>query len=344
MPDELRHIEPTIPIHRLEAMLALAVRKGWEVDDLLHKAGVSPALLVDGRSRITRSQLVTVVQELWAHTDDEMFGLGPAPMPRGTFRLLGCAMFYAAVDVGAVATRFMEMHHVLPSIPSASLEHRGTDVALILDISAVQRPIPLLVDALLAGSHRLLEWSVCRRVELTCVEVPHERVAGLDDYDQIFGAPVKFGASAPALVTDQSILSAAIMRNESDFDEFIRRAPSDLLFRPRRDGLSMTERVRRITEQGIGGQWPTTVDMSNRLGLSAPTVRRKLHEEETSVRRIRDEVLRDAAVASLARGDETIAELSERLGFSEPSAFTRAFKRWTGSAPRSYCPDYSGTD
>jgi AraC-like DNA-binding protein len=42
------------------------------------------------------------------------------------------------------------------------------------------------------------------------------------------------------------------------------------------------------------------------------------------------------AVASLERGGEPIAALAERLGFSEPSAFTRAFRRWTGRAPTSY--------
>ncbi|RZI79505.1 MAG: helix-turn-helix domain-containing protein, partial [Microbacterium sp.] len=42
---------------------------------------------------------------------------------------------------------------------------------------------------------------------------------------------------------------------------------------------------------------------------------------------------------ALVRGDETVAQLAERLGFSEPSAFHRAFRRWTGSSPGAYRPD-----
>jgi len=94
-----------------------------------------------------------------------------------------------------------------------------------------------------------------------------------------------------------------------------------------------------MIKPGRQEQLPSMDDIAARLAMSPQTVRRKLREERTSLREIRDAVLRDAAIASLAKGDETIAELSERLGFSEPSAFTRAFRRWTGSPPGSYRPD-----
>jgi len=66
------------------------------------------------------------------------------------------------------------------------------------------------------------------------------------------------------------------------------------------------------------------------------TLRRQLASEGTSVRAIRDEVLRDAAVSALAHGDLPMAAIARHLGFSEASAFTRAFRRWTGSAPSDY--------
>ncbi len=71
------------------------------------------------------------------------------------------------------------------------------------------------------------------------------------------------------------------------------------------------------------------------LSVSAPHLRRLLRQEGTSLGQLREEVLRDAAIAGLRRG-ESVDDLSARLGFSEPSAFRRAFKRWTGSTPRSF--------
>lgn len=49
---------------------------------------------------------------------------------------------------------------------------------------------------------------------------------------------------------------------------------------------------------------------------------------------IRDDVLHTSAVDGLSRGDESVSALACRLGFSEPSAFTRAFRRWTGESQR----------
>ena len=71
------------------------------------------------------------------------------------------------------------------------------------------------------------------------------------------------------------------------------------------------------------------------LSVSAAHLRRLLRQEGTSVNQIREEVLRDAAISGLSRGD-SVDDISGRLGFSEPSSFRRAFKRWTGQTPGAY--------
>jgi AraC-like DNA-binding protein len=78
--------------------------------------------------------------------------------------------------------------------------------------------------------------------------------------------------------------------------------------------------------------------------MSTQHLRRVLRDEGTSISTLKEELLRDAAIASLVRGDESITALSTRLGFSEPSAFYRAFKRWTGNAPGSYRPGSGEAD
>ncbi|HEX4904763.1 MAG TPA: helix-turn-helix transcriptional regulator [Acidimicrobiales bacterium] len=98
--------------------------------------------------------------------------------------------------------------------------------------------------------------------------------------------------------------------------------------------------MRRYVETAIAsGTWPDARDAATRLTMSPQTLRRRLAEEGTSFRAISDDVRRDVAVTSLVDGTESIADLSARLGFSEPSAFTRAFRRWTGDAPSAYRRD-----
>jgi AraC-like DNA-binding protein len=104
----------------------------------------------------------------------------------------------------------------------------------------------------------------------------------------------------------------------------------------RENGGSAAEQVRRILELGLGGEWPSSEQVAARLSVSLQHLRRRLREEGTSIGQIREQILKDAAIASLTRGDEPVSELSARLGFSEPSAFRRAFRRWTGRPPGAY--------
>jgi AraC-like DNA-binding protein len=106
----------------------------------------------------------------------------------------------------------------------------------------------------------------------------------------------------------------------------------------RENGGSAAEQVRRILELGLGGDWPSSEQVAARLSVSLQHLRRRLREEGTSFGQIREQILKDAAIASLTRGDEPVSELSARLGFSEPSAFRRAFRRWTGRPPGAYRP------
>ncbi len=74
----------------------------------------------------------------------------------------------------------------------------------------------------------------------------------------------------------------------------------------------------------------------DRLAVSPATLRRRLQAEGTSYRHLKDAVRRDAAISALTAGHEPIAELAARMGFSEDTAFLRAFRRWTGTTPGAF--------
>jgi AraC-like DNA-binding protein len=327
----------TIPVRRVQAFVGLALHRGWDIEAMLHQVGISPMLLTEQRSRVTTTQVKKLVQLLWSATDDELMGLGSAPVPRGTFRLLSFALL-TSDDVGTALQRTQQFSRALPGVPDMHVSPTADGhIRIAVDLSGVGRPLDLLVDALLATAHRYLGWAIGRRVPVVRVEVPYPDNSDVDDYDLIFGAPIVFDAPDPALVLRTAILDAPLVRSEAELEEFVRDAPADIL--ARRDyGTSVADQIRRMIKFGRHEQLLTMDDVAARLAMSPQTVRRKLRGENTSLREIREEVLRDAAIASLAKGDETIAALSERLGFSEPSAFTRAFRRWTGSAPSSYRP------
>ncbi|WP_433661532.1 AraC family transcriptional regulator [Nocardia sp. CA-128927] len=338
----------TVPIDFVRSAVATAQRQGVDIEQLLASVGVAPELLAQDRARVTVDQVATTMRQLWRITDDELFGLGPAPVPRGSTRLVGFGLL-ACRDLGSAIARFGEYQRLLPGLPLMAMTIDGGRTRCTLDTSVLAAGEELLTVFLLAAVHRMISWGIGRRVALRQVEFPYPRPRNIADYDLVFGAPFVFEAATAAITFDSELLSAPLTRTEEDLIDWARNAPVDVL--SRRDyGTSLAEQVRKILTRGLrGGQgtadggagrvgehWPTADEMAKRLAMSPQTVRRKLGEEGTSITQIREDILRDAAVASLVRGDETVEALSARLGFSEPSAFRRAFRRWTGSPPGSY--------
>ena len=70
--------------------------------------------------------------------------------------------------------------------------------------------------------------------------------------------------------------------------------------------------------------------------MNARMLRRRLNSEGISLRQLTEESLKREACLSLDNPHESVSQIAERLGYSEPSAFHRAFKRWTGITPAQY--------
>ena len=86
--------------------------------------------------------------------------------------------------------------------------------------------------------------------------------------------------------------------------------------------------------QALPGPAPAAAAVARALGLSPRSLRRALHGEGTTFSEVRDRCLRRVAEDALRDPARTIGEVAWLLGYSEPSAFHRAFRRWTGTTPR----------
>jgi AraC-like DNA-binding protein len=96
------------------------------------------------------------------------------------------------------------------------------------------------------------------------------------------------------------------------------------------------ERVRAVVSQVLRDGEPRIAEVAQRLGMTARTLQRRLQDEALGFTTLVDEARLEMARRYLADPLLSIAEVSFALGYSEPSAFTRAFKRWSGCAPAEY--------
>ncbi|MEN0136582.1 MAG: AraC family transcriptional regulator [Rhodococcus sp. (in: high G+C Gram-positive bacteria)] len=336
----------TIPADFVRRSLELSVRSGADLSPALSAAGITTASLADPLARLTPTQVTAFTQAVWQITGDELFGLGPAPVPRGTFRLVCLALIHTA-DLSAALERMADILRALPSLPPLHIgpgAHGGTRMTIDIrpaspspdDVQLSLEAVRVVTDFLLILLHRFAAWLVGKRVRLLAVELPYPaplpQLAA--NYDHIFGVPVTFDSDVPAIEFDNTVMRAPIIQTEETLEEYLRESPT-LLMSERDYDSTASAQVRRVLEHGMKGRTSTAGDIAEMLSISVPHLRRLLRQEGTSLNQLREEVLRDAAVAGLRRG-ESVDDLSARLGFSEPSAFRRAFKRWTGSTPSSY--------
>lgn len=93
----------------------------------------------------------------------------------------------------------------------------------------------------------------------------------------------------------------------------------------------VTAKVRQSLAAGAFGAG----DIARKMRLSTRTLQRRLEEEGTTFTALCEDAQKDAAIEAV-RGSVPLAEASTRAGFSDPAAFGRAFKRWTGHSPGAY--------
>ena len=107
------------------------------------------------------------------------------------------------------------------------------------------------------------------------------------------------------------------------------------------EDTSLTARIKHmLTPKGFTEndtlELPSSHQLAQQLDMSEQTLRRKLSAEGISYQQIKDNLRQDMANMLLRNGAINIATISKQLNFSEPRAFTRAYKQWSGITPKEY--------
>ena len=157
----------------------------------------------------------------------------------------------------------------------------------------------------------------------------------LRDYEEFFGCPVMFGAQDNRLVYPAAVTALAVPNASEELLLLLsERANRLLASQSQRSGIAA--RIASLLATQLNAAVPDKSVIAVQLGMSERTLQRRLQAEGTSFQEILDntrhylarELLRNTAVA--------LADVAAQLGFTEPSTFYRAFKKWEGLTPGQY--------
>ncbi|WP_017538485.1 AraC family transcriptional regulator [Nocardiopsis halophila] len=336
-----------VPAAAVRAVLWGARRQGVACGPLLLRAGIPPSA-ADGRAgahsahgahgaHVPADRFARLVREACAVLGDELLGLAPGRVPPGGFAMM-CRAALHSRDAGAALRRAAAFYALFPGGPRPRLGPGPRPGTVRWAFTGRPRdappPVRGFAEACLLGvTVRTLEWAVDRPVRPLAAEVsPGADVRRLPARAVPGGRPVP--GAGPALVLDERDLAVPLVRSEAELEHLLSGVPAGLLRAPR-GPVAVAERVARLLARSPEGP-PSAERTAAVLGMSPPTLRRRLRTEGTSFRRIRERVLCEAAMAMLAEEGASVARTAERLGFAEPSAFQRAFKRWADTTPGAY--------
>ncbi|MEP9367982.1 AraC family transcriptional regulator [Xanthobacter sp. VNH20] len=313
----------------VEDALACVRARGLDPTSLLATAGL-PSVV---REPVSAEQYGVLWREIALALDDEFLTLGLRPMRPGSFTLL-CQCVLHCVSLEQALRRALRFLNVMLEEPAGELTVTDGVAEIILRERGPARSA-FAYRTYWIILHGIACWLVGRRISLRLVDFRCGEPDRGAEYRQFFGAPVAFGQSVSRLAFDAEFLRLPVIRQEKALKEFLQRAPANILVRYRHDA-GLTAGVRRRLRDVAPVQWPRFEDLARQMRLPSSTLRRRLREEGQSYQSIKDEIRRDRAMALLAEGTRPVAEIAEALGFAEPSAFHRAFRKWAAMSPAAF--------
>ena len=313
---------------------ARARAAGIELDPLLRKAGLTCRQIDDGRLRISVESQIKFLNIAANALRDEFLGAHLAH----DFDLREIGLTYyvlASSETLGDALRRAERYSTIGNEGIALKYLEGKDIAIVFDYVGVARhsdrhQIEGWATALVRACRQLTN----RRVLPTRVKFIHRRNEDCAELTRLLGRRAVFGADSDEVAFAKSAKDMPVVGADRHLNELLTTYCEEALSR-RRTGRGA---LRSLVENALVPLLPhgtARADaIARKLGMSQRTLARRLASEGLTFAGILDDLRSDLARRYLDDAHLTISQIAWLLGYQEASAFTHAFKRWTGKTPR----------
>jgi len=312
---------------------ALAAR-GLDEGAIAARAGIDPARL-GPESRVPRAALNRLWRLAVEETGDPAIGLEVVRYAaQTTFHALG----YAVLASGTLKEAFERMiryRRLVGDVLALRLVDAGDRYRFEIDVSA-DPDVPFqAVDAIAATwvrQARLLHRP--RPCEPLAVTFARPAPRDVEPYRRTFGVAVAFGAPANALEYARADVEAPLPAANAE----LARSNDEVLVRylAQLEQAGVASRVQQAVLEALPDGAPAKAAIARKLGMSARNLQRHLAAEGTSFKELLNDARADLARTYVGERRLSVTEIAFMLGFADTSAFSRAFKRWTGVAPRDW--------
>ncbi len=324
----------TIAICFVEAALQAVRARGGDAEALLVQVGIPPSLLQTAAARVSAARYGALWRLIAQTLGDEMFGLDSRRVKPGSFAML-CRTVIHCGTLERALNRCSRFYDLLLDDVSIAVSRHGDTARLTLQERNAPRGCPQRVfahEGLLIILHGLACWLVGRRIPITLAEFGYPEPAHSAEYRTRFSSELAFCRPGTSIAFDASYLELARRAGRAGHEGVPAHDPGEhpgqVQEHNRPDGEDPL-----APAPGTARRAARPRDPGVRALHHARDTRRRLQEEGESYQSIKDQLRRDLAITYLSDSERSVMDIALELGFAEPSAFHRAFKKWTGASP-----------
>lgn len=327
--------EPLVPVNVSATMIRVGMEKGLQQQVLLQNTGITPDMLADPAARLTYQQVLLLAENLIRHYPGKTVGLDlGAAVNINQYGMLGYAILSCA-DIRSALKLGLKYHPLIDPAFTFEVVDQGETTAIRLTTHIPIDPIyRMLCDIFVVNFASIGRFLTGRDLQPIEVHMNHPAPDYVDAYNDYFNAPILFDQPRTELIIDSAVLDLPVIMADQATAAMAENQCAEILDRMGpKEGI--TAKVRRILLSNPG-QFPPVDVVASHLATSTRTLSRSLQEIGTSYQRILDEVRKEMAIEYLRNSSLPIEEIAALVGYSDPSNFRKAFRRWTGHAPSYY--------
>lgn len=329
--------ELTVSAGIARGLIAYAAANGADPRALTERAEIDPVDLQDQDARIPFETYVTLMRAAQGMCDDPALSLHYGEtVDMSEVSIVGLIMNAAETMLDAFI-QLQRYGRLALEVEGVSADERFQvaqrgDQLWIVDTRANPNEFPELTEGafarLVCGPRRFLP-----RPHVLEVHVTHAAPAYRAEYERIFQCPVTFASHWNALRMDPSVATWRVSQ-QPRYVFGVLTERGDALLQNLDDSKTTRGRVERLLLPILhtGGARAETI--ATALGFSRQTLFRRLKAEGVTYAQVLDDLRHRMALHYLSGRKVSVNETAYLVGFSDPASFSRAFKRWTGTSPR----------